>query len=197
MLLLHSLYPLLLYDLPIWTLIFRQIKHAASCTWASMCAILCTLSKAWAMSHWIFFYFQPITFVQIFPHCSSLPCPPSLKSDSSEFSTCDNPLGRSQLQLTVELLYSQQKHKLLLIFIQWFTKLHITFSHAASPQMTHLKFWIHPWLVWLSGLRASLWIKRPLVWFPVRVHAWVVGLQEIDVSPSLSHSFHLSLKINK
>ena len=30
------------------------------------------------------------------------------------------------------------------------------------------------WLVWLSGLRASLWTKGSLVRFLVRAHAWVV-----------------------
>ena len=32
-----------------------------------------------------------------------------------------------------------------------------------------------PWLVWLSGLSASLQTKTLLVQFPVREHAWVVG----------------------
>ena len=32
-----------------------------------------------------------------------------------------------------------------------------------------------PWLVWFSGLSASLWTKRSQVRFPVRAHAWVVG----------------------
>ena len=32
-----------------------------------------------------------------------------------------------------------------------------------------------PWLVWLSGLSASLRAKGSLVWFPVRAHAWVAG----------------------
>ena len=32
-----------------------------------------------------------------------------------------------------------------------------------------------PWLVWLSGLTASLRTKGLLVQFPVRAHAWVVG----------------------
>ena len=32
-----------------------------------------------------------------------------------------------------------------------------------------------PWLVWLSGLNASLQTKGSLVRFPVRAHAWVVG----------------------
>ena len=31
------------------------------------------------------------------------------------------------------------------------------------------------WLVWLSGLNASLQTQRSLVQFPVRAHAWVVG----------------------
>ena len=32
-----------------------------------------------------------------------------------------------------------------------------------------------PWLVWLSGLRASMQTKGSLVRFPVRAHAWVAG----------------------
>ena len=32
-----------------------------------------------------------------------------------------------------------------------------------------------PWLVWLSGLSASLRTKGYLVQFPVRAHAWVAG----------------------
>ena len=32
-----------------------------------------------------------------------------------------------------------------------------------------------PWLVWLSGLSASLQTKGSPVWFLVRAHAWVVG----------------------
>ena len=34
---------------------------------------------------------------------------------------------------------------------------------------------VRPWLVWLSGLSASLWTKGSLVPFPVRAHAWVAG----------------------
>ena len=32
-----------------------------------------------------------------------------------------------------------------------------------------------PWLVWLSGLSASLQTKGSLVRSQVRVHAWIVG----------------------
>ena len=32
-----------------------------------------------------------------------------------------------------------------------------------------------PWLVWLSGLSASLRTKGSPVQFPVRAHAWVAG----------------------
>ena len=32
-----------------------------------------------------------------------------------------------------------------------------------------------PWLVWLSGLSASLQTEGLLVGFPVRAHAWVAG----------------------
>ena len=65
----------------------------------------------------------------------------------------------------------------------------------------------NPWLVWLSGLRASLQTKGSLVQFPVRAHAWVAGQvpsdgaherqPHIDVSLPLSPSFPFSLKINK
>ena len=34
---------------------------------------------------------------------------------------------------------------------------------------------ILPWLVWLSGLRVSLWTKGSLVQIPVRAHSWVVA----------------------
>ena len=34
---------------------------------------------------------------------------------------------------------------------------------------------ILPWLVWLSGLSTGLLTKRSLVWFPLRVQAWVSG----------------------
>ena len=34
---------------------------------------------------------------------------------------------------------------------------------------------IQPWLVWLSGLSASLQTEGLLVRFLVRAHAWVVG----------------------
>ena len=39
-----------------------------------------------------------------------------------------------------------------------------------------------PWLVWLSGLSASLWTKGSPVGFPVRAHGWVV-----DQVPSRGH----------
>ena len=38
-----------------------------------------------------------------------------------------------------------------------------------------IKLTLSPWLVWLSGLSASLQTKGSLVWFPVRAHAWVIG----------------------
>ena len=68
---------------------------------------------------------------------------------------------------------------------------------------------IMPWLVWLSGLSASLWTKMSLVWFPVRAHAWVVGQvpgwecargdQSMypHTSPSLSPSLTSHLSKNK
>ena len=34
---------------------------------------------------------------------------------------------------------------------------------------------LQPWLVWLSGLSASLWTNGSPVRFPVRAHAWVAG----------------------
>ena len=34
---------------------------------------------------------------------------------------------------------------------------------------------MQPWLVWLSGLSASLRTKGSLVQFPVRAYAWVAG----------------------
>ena len=37
------------------------------------------------------------------------------------------------------------------------------------------KFYVQPWLVWLSELSTGLWTKRLPVEFPVKAHAWVVG----------------------
>ena len=34
---------------------------------------------------------------------------------------------------------------------------------------------LQPWLVWLSGLTASLQTQRSPVQLPARAHAWVVG----------------------
>ena len=63
---------------------------------------------------------------------------------------------------------------------------------------------LKPWLVWLSGLSASLPTKGSLVGLQVRAHAWVVGQvpsqghvrsnHTLMVSPSLSPSLPLSLK---
>ena len=63
------------------------------------------------------------------------------------------------------------------------------------------------WLVWLSGLHASLGTKGSLVWVPVRACAWVAarspvgGAREAAVhwcfSPYLSPFLLLSLRINK
>ena len=39
------------------------------------------------------------------------------------------------------------------------------------PKMLHQQCFFSPWLVWLSGLRASLWTKGLPVQFPVRAHA--------------------------
>ena len=70
------------------------------------------------------------------------------------------------------------------------------------------KFRKKPWLVWLSGLSASMQIKGLPVQFPVRANTWVVarspegGIRKATThwcfSPSLSPSFPLSEnKINK
>ena len=54
-----------------------------------------------------------------------------------------------------------------------------------------------PWLVWLSGLSASLRTKGSLVQFPVRAHAWVAeATTHWCFSPSPSPPFS-SLKISK
>ena len=42
-------------------------------------------------------------------------------------------------------------------------------------QRTINKYFLLPWVVWLSGLSAGLQIKRSPVQFPVRAHAWVAG----------------------
>ena len=62
-----------------------------------------------------------------------------------------------------------------------------------------------PWLLWLSGLSASLQTKGLLVQYPVRAHAWVtgqvprgcVGSNHILVFLYLSSALPPSLKINK
>ena len=48
-----------------------------------------------------------------------------------------------------------------------------TLRHYPRPADQNLHF--KPWLVWLSGLSASLQTKGSQVRFPVRAHAWVVG----------------------
>ena len=62
------------------------------------------------------------------------------------------------------------------------------------------------WLMWLSGLSASLWTKGSLVGFPLRAHAWVAGQipsrrcargNHTMMFLSLSSSLPRSLKINK
>ena len=72
-----------------------------------------------------------------------------------------------------------------------------------------IKNLILPWLVWLSGLSASLQTKGSLVQFPVRAHAWVAGQvpsggrvpserqPHIDISLLLFLPAFSSLKINK
>ena len=64
-----------------------------------------------------------------------------------------------------------------------------------------------PWLVWLSGLSASLRTKGLLVRFPVRALAWVVGQApgggaherqpHIDVSLPFSLPSLFSKKVSK
>ena len=53
---------------------------------------------------------------------------------------------------------------------------HTETKRHASSVFIYLQTKERPWLVWLSGLRASLRIKGSPVQFPVRAHAWVVGL---------------------
>ena len=47
------------------------------------------------------------------------------------------------------------------------------FVASLSTVSSYWKF--APWLVWLSGLSASLWTTGSPVRFPVRAHAWVAG----------------------
>ena len=64
---------------------------------------------------------------------------------------------------------------------------------------------ISPWLVWLSGLNASLPTKGSWVQFPVMAHTWVAGQvpsrgrvrgNHTSMFLSVFPSLHLSLKIN-
>ena len=68
------------------------------------------------------------------------------------------------------------------------------------------KFYLSPWLVWLSGLCASLRTKGLLVQFPVRARTWVVGQvpswgcvrgKHTLVLLSLSFSFPFPLSKNR
>ena len=52
-----------------------------------------------------------------------------------------------------------------------------------------------PWLVWLSGLSASLQTKKLPVQFPVRAHAWVVGQDPIWGNARGNLSMFLSLSL--
>ena len=63
-----------------------------------------------------------------------------------------------------------------------------------------------PWLVWLSGLSASLRTRGSLVQFPLKAHAWVSGQvpkgrcmrgSHTLIFLSLSPSLPFSLKISK
>ena len=60
----------------------------------------------------------------------------------------------------------------------WYPNLPVTI-YLQQRSETYLP----PWLVWLSVLRAALWIKGSLVRFSVRAHAWVAGQV-----PSRGHS---------
>ena len=54
-----------------------------------------------------------------------------------------------------------------------------------------------PWLVWLSGLSASLQTKGLQVLFPVRAHAWVVGQVPSRGCSRGNHTLmHLSLSFS-
>ena len=75
------------------------------------------------------------------------------------------------------------------------------FSNVLNKKENHL-----PWLVWFSGLSATLQTKGSLVRFPARTHAWVAGQvpsrghmsgNHTLMFLSLSSFLPLSLKINK
>ena len=81
---------------------------------------------------------------------------------------------------------------------------------ANQEQSIFQKMKVMPSLVWLCGLSAGLQIRRLLVGFPVRTHAWVArslvrGVWEANdqdvslaccFSPSLSPNLPLSLEMN-
>ena len=48
-------------------------------------------------------------------------------------------------------------------------------KHEKLTKCKRLYFKNEPWLMWLSGLSASLRTKGLPVLFPVRAHAWVAG----------------------
>ena len=97
------------------------------------------------------------------------------------------------------------KRKALCLKTTFFIKNILYVHQECIPKWSYRK--VQPWLVWLSGLSASLWTKGSLVWFPVSEYAWVwvrspVGdAQEATThlcfSPFLSPSFPLCLKLNK
>ena len=49
----------------------------------------------------------------------------------------------------------------------------LTYHSGSVPVSQDGAIW--PWLVWLSGLSISLWMKRLSLGFPVKAHAWAVG----------------------
>ena len=53
-----------------------------------------------------------------------------------------------------------------------------------------------PWLMWLSGLSASLGTQGSPVQFPGRTQAWVVGMEACEWKPHIDVSVPLSLSLS-